>query len=517
MNTLQDTELLSIRALRKDGKIDEAYALGKEQLNESPDNMDIRKDFAWVCQDQAKLFLKNGRIEEAIGKVNEVRSLRLPPNDIINKQVFWTLRNILKLYCTPDTDIESRKGMAYRLLEISDSIPFNGPDAGYSSYIHELHKVFKNEPEEYIRLFSKIGFNFYCNEDYEEFVAEGDNKKKSSRAEMIYTSFAKNLLKLIKSDEDNSEWTKTAELFLPLMRDLYESHPSFVTVMHLIAKILLALNRKEEAREMILSNLRNHNDIRLWYIIAESYLDESLAVAMSCLCMGLTLNATDEAKLPLMEKLSLILATKGLYEEARTEIENIDRIKNKKHGKLPDTSPAINALKEENWYTEIKPKKENKMFYFRNLHIAEEMLFSIDKISVVITYVNPDRKFLNFITEEDKKGFFNYSSLLRKDPQQGEIYDIVFEKYHENEPCRIKWIRFNQNPPDSCRLFKFSEGRIRIDKKNDYGFVDNIYVPSDIVAKYNLVNGDIISLKSVRTFDNMKKDLSWRAVSVKRF
>ena len=48
-----------IRDLRKAGKLEEAHALGVTQLENNPDDIWVKRDYAWVCYDLAKLAIES--------------------------------------------------------------------------------------------------------------------------------------------------------------------------------------------------------------------------------------------------------------------------------------------------------------------------------------------------------------------------------------------------------------------------------------------------------------------------
>lgn len=518
MNTLDNNtdtpEISEIRRLRKDGEIRKAYELGLRLAAENPDDIGIKRDFAWVCLDCSKEHLSQGEITECRDMIDRIKELSLPSNDIIFKQVFWTLRNILKQYCTAEKDAAKRRSFAVEIFGYAEDIPVPSPDASYSAFAHELHKLLKDFPEDYIRIFSQIGLNFFCNDDYEEYIAEGDNKKKSSRAEIIYTTFAKNLSVLCRDqNRDSVQARQKAAMFIPLLKDVMQEHPEYPGVPPAAARLMMSTGETEQARQLLLKELRKRrSDLKLWQLLAETYRDTDKETALSALCMGLSIYAPEEQKIQLRESAALLMAETGHYPEAKYEIEAADRIRSRRWGKS-DPGAVSSALRQEEWFGNCEAIRDNRRFYSRAVQKIEDILYAEDKISIVITYANPDKKFLNFITEEDKKGFFNYSSLLKQTPVQGEIYDVVFETFSENEPSRVRWIRRNMYPSDDCPLFRFIEGRVRIDPKNDFGFVDNVYIPADMVERYHIVHGDMVRIKSIRTFDNIKKSLSWRAIS----
>lgn len=507
-------EISEIRRLRNENDLEHAYTLGKELLAQNPDDLSVKRDFAWVCLDQAKDILSRGYAPEAMTKVREIKALNFPSNDILHKQLHWTLRNILKQYCLKEKDADMRKEMAIDLFEFAKNIPANTPDQGYSAFIHELHKCLKDYPRDYAYVISSIGLSFFGKEDYEEFANDNESKKKASRAEIIFATYSKSLISIIVSPKDENEHNfavSTANAFSKLAVTVMEQH-KYSQLAPLISKLLIVLGRTTEAKDIIIKEIkRKRNEAKLWYLLSETM--ENDYGKLSAICVSLSVPSNDELKVHLMESAATVMAKLGYYAEAKREILNADAIKLSKWGKIHINSVS-NLIKQDSWWEHTEPTENNRKFYCQHFELAEEAVYSKDTVSVVITYSNSEKKFLNFITENDKKGFFNYSNFLSKPPLQGEIYDIVFEHFSESEPSRVRWMRLNSDPSDDCKLFRFAEGKVRIDPKNNFGFVDNIYIPTDFVSKYDIHNGDYVRVKSVRTFDNIKKSLSWRVTQL---
>ena len=78
-------------------------------------------------------------------------------------------------------------------------------------------------------------------------------------------------------------------------------------------------------------------------------------------------------------------------------------------------------------YKTAAPQKSNFGFYKQFTSTAESLLFSdTPEETVIVEFVNADKKMLNFIASESKFGFFKYDRFF-KDVKVGDTLTVRFQ------------------------------------------------------------------------------------------
>ena len=148
---------------------------------------------------------------------------------------------------------------------------------------------------------------------------------------------------------------------------------------------------------------KKRNDFWVWEILAEAFSDDSEKV-FACYCKALSCKSPEEMLVSLRQKMAGILISKKLYNEAKTEIELLVEARNSHGFKIPND--VVNWQSQE-WYKTATPQQSNFGFYKQYTSTAESLLFSdTPEETVLVEFVNSERKMLNFIASETKFGFF---------------------------------------------------------------------------------------------------------------
>lgn len=101
--------------------------------------------------------------------------------------------------------------------------------------------------------------------------------------------------------------------------------------------------------------------------------------------------------------MSLLLAELGYCTEAKFEAEKALETRRRNEWKIPND---LAALSQTEWYKNTIANKDNKSFYVKHAEQANEFLFGEKKsYCAMVTYVNQEKKFISFVTEEKNPDF----------------------------------------------------------------------------------------------------------------
>ena len=109
-------------------------------------------------------------------------------------------------------------------------------------------------------------------------------------------------------------------------------------------------------------------------------------------------------------------------------------------------------------------------------------MFSTQK-AIIITYLNAEKKMANYITEDGKVGFFNYSRLKKCRIKESNIYLTTFVKESASGPSDVFSLKEIEECTNYPTLRKEVYGIIKI-LPAGVGFVENCFVPSQLIQQY---------------------------------
>jgi hypothetical protein len=397
-----------------------------------------------------------------------------------------------------------------RLLELVQSFHFTTPSIGYTFVFKAFHKALK-ETNQYLQFADWWNLQNFMPEDYQkEMMPNG--KEMMSIAEQAYIAYSKHLLPK-QSPIGEMVFDKDKALsFLPVLAGIIDSHPQFLYPAYYYAKLLLALGDKDNILDSILPFARKkRNDFWVWDILAEAVSDDPEKV-FACYCKALTCKSPEEMLVNLRQRMAALLISKHLFNEAKGEIEHLVKARTEQGYKIPN---QITNWQEQAWYKTAVAQHSNDQFYKKYTASAESILFSdTPEETVIVEFVNSDKKILNFIASENKFGFFKYDRFLR-DVSIGDTLKVRFQG-GSNEGMHQVYTVAKVNDTEFKSDFQIDVGgEINIPHGKPFGFINNIFIHPSLVSKMNLKDGMSIEGKAIKSYNKEKKQWGWKVFEIK--
>jgi len=498
-----------IKELRQSGKIEEALNMAKAELAAEPDNMWAKRNISWVYYDYLKQNATPEHIDSFISWLIELENLHLSAEekmlfDNLCWQVGKILFNLAKL--VPLNEIK-----ALEIFELIKSMHFPKPSTPYTFLFKALHKSLK-ATDKYLEMADWWDFKNFMDTDFEMEVLE-NGKQVMSIAEQAHIAYAKHLLPkktftgelIFDGDKANS--------FLPILEELCDNHPEMQYPPYFNAKLLLAVGDKNDALAKLLPFARKkRNDFWVWDILAELFSNEDEKV-FSCYCRALLCKSPEEMLTKLRQKLASILIEKKLFNEAKTEIESLLKIKKEQGHNIP--AEVINWINSD-WFKQATQLKNNFLLYKNNSQLADDILFAdVPAEKVFVEFVNSDKKILNFITKDNKRGFFKYDRFISK-VEVADILSVRFKNKINEDMNQVYTVNKINDKDFQAQFIKEIEGEIRISDGKNFGFLNDIYIHPSVILKQNLSNKDKISVKAFKSYNKEKKEWGWKASEINK-
>ncbi len=497
-----------IKELRQAGKIDEALQMANQALEIEPENIWNKRAAAWVYYDYLKKNAQPDSFEVFKENLIKIKDLQLPEDE---KMVFdncaWQIG--ILVFALQKTD-PIDYGKFNELFEIIKDFHFTKPSEAYSFIYKAFHKGYQYWPS-YLTFADWWNFDNLRSEDFlkEEFK---DNKI-MSLAEQAYIAYSKKLLEGEPLDSNGQQRLIDKEKilsFLPKLDSLIEKYPTYQYPPYFKAKLLLELGNIENVLSAFLPFAKQkRNDFWVWELMAEIF-SEDKDIKFACYCKALSLRTPEDFLVKLRQSFAEMLIDNRMYVEAKTEIQKVITTREKYGWKLPN---QIVLWKTQEWYKSATFKSDNLDLYSKFIIHAEEILFQdiLEEI-IVVEFVNENKSMLNFVMDKHKFGFFNYSGNLTS-PQIGDILKVRFNGTGKDGFYKILTVK-KADPNLTSDAIKDFEGTIRIKTPQNFGFAEEIFIDTKIIAERKLTDGQLVKGKAILSFNKKKKEWGWKAIEL---
>jgi hypothetical protein len=494
-----------IKELRQAGKLEDAYAMAKSELEADLSNIWGKRNLSWVLYAQLDELASN--LDAFIAKINEVKELDLPASEEMFFENISIVISKAARVITHEATLDINK--IHRLFDSIKELSLKRNSKWFNVLFNAMHKGMK-ESNRYIEFADWWDFKNFRPEDFQK-EKMPNGKEVMAIAEQAYIAYAKHLLPKQTQHGEIIFNKDKAEAFLPILSQIVEDYPQFQYPAYFNAKLLLALGDKDNMLESLLPFAKKkRNDFWVWEILAEAFSSDPEKV-FACYCKALSCKSPDEMLVSLRQKMARLLIARKLYNEARTEIDLLVHARTEHGFKIPAEVTNWQAM---DWYKTAVQSKSNFGFYKAYLPIAEALLFSdVPEESVIVEFVNTDKKILNFIATETKFGFFKYDRFFT-DIKIGDTLKVRFQG-GSNEGMHQLYTAIKDNNQDLKRQFiKELKGVTKIPLGKNFGFLDDVFIHPSIISKYKITDGMKITGHAIKSYNSEKKQWGWKLISI---
>lgn len=519
-----------VKELRKSGDLVGALDLAKLNLEDNPGDLWSKRALAWVLYDFIKANSSEPNFDEAKTYIEELIKLEMgDQEDMLFSNLAYQIGKLM--FSLVKTKGRSEKEYD-QLLNLCKEIPLPKQDKSYSFLFKSFHNAYKDSYK-YIELCNWWDLNNFIAEDFE--MQNLNDRNFRPLAEQAYNNYSKILLKgkplklTVKSNTEvaNSEnemngfefyayqlgvplkiENEKVRSFIPELNRIIELHPEFEYALYYKFKLMQAINHENINPDEFLPFLRSKkNEFWAWELLSDLFTPKDNR-KIGCLCKAISLGNKEDFKIKLRIKLAELLIEQNLYDHAKCEINRVIELCENNNWKLSD---KVKNWQQTNWYDQAQNLSNNSDLYNKYKSIGEELIYSnIDEYTIVIEFVNSNKKIANFLKDEKINGFFKYKGHI-KNPKIGEIYKARLKRVKDEKFFRILSIK-KQDENTSCYGVKKFSGELRIITPSNIGFVDDVFINPAIIKKEGYIQGQEISGKAILSFNKKKSSWGWKAI-----
>ncbi len=502
-----------VKELRKEGKLQEALAMANADLELQPDNIWNKRSLGWVIYDFAKEATSKNDFNALKQNIEKLITLNLPEDEkMLYSNFVWPIAKYL--FQIGGKEDYSRQEVT-TLFNLCKSIPFEKPSDNYSILLKSYLK-FSHTWSLFKECIDWWGLENLRVEDYlKETLPNG--KTVMALAEQVYIAYARKLLEgegVNTFDLNKVVNKEQVTAFLEKLDVLIEKHPEYQYPAYFKAKLLLTLGSGEDVLSAFLPFAKKKkNEFWVWELMAEIF-HSDINKVVACYSKALSCKVSPEFLVKTRHHFAKILLDQKLFNEAKTEIVKVVKIRVENGWKVP---VEITNWQNENWFSEAKDLGHNDVFYKSHITEAEVLLFhDVKPVIGIIEFVNKDKKVLNFLVSKEIHGFFKYEGLINN-PYIGEAIELRLEKRTgEEEEYYFVLSASKTIKAPSHDIKKAFEGSIRKKDDIDYAFVGDIFIEPSIVKGLGLTQGTQTKGIAILSYNRKKDAWSWKAIEIKK-
>lgn len=530
-----------VKSLRSQQRYEEAAKLSRTLLQQQPYDLWQQRGHAWSLYYLIKKQMQAGEKTSALAYLAEFDLLQIASDDtLIHEKVNYFRAAIQSGYLEVKKLITEERFEEALALQLQQE-PISISAISWNSYYFIRHQVKKDKPDpalihrflnkvycsilpegvlvdklillQLIRLpesvwalgalspyLEKLGlFRSLEAGDYEPGAIDG--RSIPSLAERIFIAYAKALIR------EPATAGKILEVISDIVEPVLESYSHMQYVPYFKAKLLLKIGNAAEGMTAFLPFARKkQREFWVWQVMAECH-EEQQELYLSCLCKALTCKTKPEFLCGIKERIIPVLIAKGEYHWAKSELDDLIRIRGKNGWGLRSNH---HKMLHQPWYNSAQSLALGHHYQAYALKASKLLEGNLDagqKYSIVVTAVNPVKKMFEFISDAKQVGFTSF----QVSPEPGDILEIWGE--FSGAFFRQAALRSIEVALDSVSIVrKIIQGKLQVPEGKNFGFVDGVFVGPEVIKRWGLILGE--DLKGIAVLAPVKRDgpLKWKFV-----
>jgi hypothetical protein len=445
---------------------------------------------AWVYLDSIKQEAQ--RLPEALPHLQRLLDLPLDATDtVLWEQLYWQLAKVLfraQVTLSP-TNLDAWKSCWNNLPKVSGK--------AYSVLLKALlSQSWPNLPD----WLDAWGWE---NLQPEDLVAETapNGKAFPALAERAYIAAAKSFL-------DISPDTGRFSAFVSQLDAFSEANPQMMYLLYYRVQLRLKSGQLDDALRLLLPFARQkQREFWVWDLMADLQAGQPRR-QLACYAKALTCQAKPEFLVKLRQKYARLLVQQGRWAEAKTEIEEVIRVRTAHQWRIPaEISDWANAR----GYHQVAAGPINASAYVPRAELAGQLLYDPQAGVVgVVSGINAQKRTAQFVVSESVTGGFGYGAMDFV-PAVGDCVLLHIEQRTAPDGTPFQKVLHAQpaTAVDSPMLQTFTGTFKRV---GTVGFVKNVFVEEVLAA--TLQEHQTYEVGAVRSFNPKRQAWGWKAYRV---
>lgn len=501
--TTENPTAQSVTALRKAGRLREAYQQARALCAADPDNSWNQRAMAWVYADLLKDAATQADPARLLSGLRQVATLPMADDETLwREQVLWPVVKFLLRVPADELSLSDLAGLVAGVRPFLNPAPSLVRSVWWKALLRH-----KEARLDWLGLLADGGWGAFRPDDYApETVAETSERKRPTPTpgplvERVCVAAARQLLATVPVLE--SAVRPVADRFSALVAQ----YPDWTLLPYYQAQLLLAIGQDEEAIRIYLPFARRKNrEFWVWAGLATMQGDHADA-ALACYAMALLQQTPDAFLVKVRQQTARLLISLGLWPEARVELEKLVASRQNEGWKIP---AEVTAWLNDDQYTQLNGAILPRTWVEVYRPIAQSLLWAdVPEQPALVVGVDNERQTVRFVIDVHTEGAFRYPT-YGCCPVVGDVLllRVSTTQAGENTHLRVQTARVGQYETPRVAL-KVVTGPLRLHERG-FGFVQDALVPAEVIARLGLVAGEPVALAAYEALDVRKQKKGWK-------
>ena len=441
----------------------ESYKRALEVLKTNPDDASARERAGWALRQLLEEAAHNADADSFEVVLRRFAALRLHEigKASLNNRASWHLSKLFsKLRAKGPTDLM----VVSRLFDIIKTMVFDPAEKYYVYFLDAFLKL-SDDKGPWPRFYEMACWWGLDNFGESHFAPTRTHSGHDmpSVAERTFAAASRDLLRRLRMHQP----TQGVDQFITQLLDVAAKHPDFTFPAYHAAKILTALGRNDEARELLMPFARKRqSEFWVWESLGDTYTGPKDRIG--CYIMALECHADEQFTRRLKEKCGALLQSVGLTYEASREA-------------------AV-------------------------AHARSLLLEAVEEVPVLVTSSNSAKCVFSFAMADHTRGFCNYKKVFAEAPSPNTVLLARLErKSAQSDSWNLVTARPDSDMGRYAGVF-FRKAKGVIVTRGSYSEIGDILVPQKLAA--GVETGREVVVTASLYYNLSAKRWGWRAFAV---
>lgn len=557
-----------ITALRREGKLEDAYELGIRTVADDPTKWNIGA-LGWVLIGLVKREARNPQSDSFQRFARELRELDIPATDELltehrsqalaltsdegrrfndkrlaardayqaghyedaishylelaknghlqDQDLFsfgWALSRAIQAILNRAKEgnfSDVPVGRAKKFLHYYFKIGLSGPELLHSIILQQALALAKEGQLEIIPFLQLWGVDSFRPEDWQRDVLEAEDSGRGAQGKKrTLPALGESVFLRAAKEAIRSQHQAGVDFVLPHLDKVADRFPDNAHLKRYQAELLHAIGRSDEARDRAVAFVRSMSrEYWAWEVLGDLVPDPD--IKQGCYAKALICSPKEE----FIGKLRLKFAEcirRDHPAQARGEIERVVRYKQQKGQRIPKKAEE---LSERSWFVDAQAVEPSASFYEQFVAPADNYLVAQIPVRLaVIDRLNSDKKLFHFTVDKTADGICLFSK-YNDTPEVGDVVAVRVEQVviAGTKKTNLLTIEPSDQPAPEHLLKKFS-GPVRV--SNGMGFMeDGTFISPALIGASQISDGEQVKGRAIISYDKKRARWSFAALEVK--
>ena len=244
----------------------------------------------------------------------------------------------------------------------------------------------------------------------------------------------------------------------------------------------------------------------VWQLLATLY--DSAEDRVALYCRAMLCKSPNDMLVKLWDEAAILFASQANYPLAKYLLRKAAEVR---HAHQYRMSHAYTDACMQTWFRQTEGVWDKNYIQQQALRAEELVCQDLQAFPVLVTYINPDKQMVSFLTEDKQSGFFKI--IKKADIPTIHTNDVIIlraEQIASSGPTKVASYQLSDDHTNA-HFFRPFSAAIR-KTASGVGFIEHIFVPQQLAEPF--ADGQTVQGTAVLNLDKKKNQWGWKAISI---